>query len=205
MLLLPSLAAAATLTAGSSGYSTIADAVAAASDGDTIQIEAGTWSEVLDPDGKDLTFRGKDGTTYSTYVSASGPWCAYVYGGETVTFDSITFTGCGHGIAGAYSDITVTNSVFEYGSCAYGCGLDLTAGSLTISDTVFESNTSAGYYGGSIFLEQGTELSISNSTFSGGSAGSGGEIALSNVGDVTLSGVEGSGGSATGDGGFLWM
>ena len=75
-LLSPS-AFAATLTVGSSGdYTNIQDAIDAASDGDTISVEAGTYSETLSVT-KDIAIvgAGSDSTTLSadgTGVSWSG-------------------------------------------------------------------------------------------------------------------------------------
>ena len=57
-------ASAATLNVGSGAtYSSIGSAVAAASDGDTIQVAAGTYAESVDLAGKDLEIVGAGSTT----------------------------------------------------------------------------------------------------------------------------------------------
>ncbi|MED5372031.1 MAG: MopE-related protein [Myxococcota bacterium] len=68
MLLLFAIPAyAATLTVGSGGtYSTISQAVAAASDGDVIEVSAGTFAESVDLAGKDVDIQGSGSTTIIT-------------------------------------------------------------------------------------------------------------------------------------------
>ena len=58
LLLLSAPSTAATLTVGSTGYTSIQEAVDVAADGDTIIVEAGTYVECVDLGGRDLTLPG---------------------------------------------------------------------------------------------------------------------------------------------------
>src|SRR5688500_7207931 len=94
MLLLANFAQAATLTVGPSGtYATVAEAEAAAVDGDEIVLEAGTWTEDLDPRGLDLTYSGPG----ATIAGATGDPCLDV-GAGSVTVRDLTFDGCSRAI-----------------------------------------------------------------------------------------------------------
>ena len=71
-LFLRPTAIAATLSVGSGGtYSTISNAIAAASDGDTIEVGPGTYSEAIDFNGKAISIQSTDGAA-STIIAGNG-------------------------------------------------------------------------------------------------------------------------------------
>jgi outer membrane protein OmpA-like peptidoglycan-associated protein len=94
LLLLVNSALAATLTVGGSGtYSTINGAIAAASDGDTISVAAGTYNEAVDLSGMDLDIVGA-GTGSTTITVPSNRSYAFRWDdGEAGTLTDVTIVG----------------------------------------------------------------------------------------------------------------
>ena len=115
----------------------------------------------------------------------------YDYGGALYLYDAgaLTITGS-----------TFANNVLDY---YYGGAIfDETSGELTVSGSTFDSNASGGYdgYGGAIETD-GTDLSVSGSTFEGNIANYGGAIyvygssatAVESITTSTFSNNKGSG------------
>ena len=77
---------------GSEEYTTISDAIAEASSGDTITIYAGTYAETIDPGGLDLTIQAYSGDDVVIDGEATRR-CVECDSGETsaMTFSELTF------------------------------------------------------------------------------------------------------------------
>ncbi len=186
LLLLAGRAAAATLTVGpGASYATIGDAEAAASDGDTLQIAAGVYFELLDPRGKDLTYTSSAGAT----ISAVDP-CLQVWNGETVVVSGLTFDACSHAIVvSGSSAVTVEDTTFANNSCGVGCAVYAEdSATVTVTGATFSSNA-ASDHGGSIYAADTADVAVTDSAFAGGSATYGGEIAFVGTGTLTLTDV----------------
>ena len=108
-LMSSSLAATRTVDPGSTtAYATVQDAVDASASGDTIDVVAGTYTECIDLDGKDLTITGS-GSGTATLDGGGG--CAFVLtaeGGEALTLSGFTIENAG--ARGLYSDVTSMTS-----------------------------------------------------------------------------------------------
>lgn len=156
--------AATTYTVCASGcdYTTIQAAISAASSGDIISIEAGTYSESDIDVNQNLTIQGQGAT--STIVDGGGSGTVFTIDANfTVTLQSMTIQN-GYAIndgGGIYND----------------------GGTVTLSQSTLLGN-SAGGIGGGIFNASASMLTISQSTLSGNSATDGGGIF--NDGTVTL-------------------
>jgi predicted outer membrane repeat protein len=153
----PAPSHAATLTVGPGGgngacasptYADIQAAVDAATDNDVILICPGSYSltETITSFNKDLTFIGGGADATILTRSTSGRIMSLA-GDGVITVEGLTFTG---------------------GEVGDGGAALVSAGPLTIVDSVFSSNTSTGNNGGAVFAN--SDLSISGSTFSGNSA-----------------------------------
>ncbi len=116
-------------------HPSIQDAIDAASSGDTICVEAGTWYETLDFSGKDLLLIGAYGAAVTT-IDADGP-------GPVVSFVS------GEGPDAELRGFAITGGVCsEYGcNSSYGGGLYIVGASPTLRSVVVEGNEVYGYYG----------------------------------------------------------
>lgn len=87
--------------------------------------------------------------------------------------------------AGFFNSVTVTNSIFETNTAAGGAGGAIRAGSVSATGSTFTSNTATDLGGGAIYAAYGA-LSISGCTFTSNAAGSsGGGAILSNLNNAT--------------------
>ena len=191
----PSLAA--TITVSSSGsYTTIQSAVSAASDGDTISISAGTYSECVDLSGRDLILVGV--STASTIVDGGG--CSAgafsMTSGETVEISALTITNSSYPAVVVESSVLTLEDVLieSSGSVTYGRdGGAIYADNsyVEVIDSTLDAN--GGYYGGAISLQSASALVVDGATFSDNSAQFGGGIALEDgsSADITNTTFEG--------------
>ena len=218
LLLLVSPSNAATLTVGSTGsYSTIQSAVNAASSGDTITIEAGTYSEDVDTDGKNLTLIGAGPN--KVIIDATGNDSAVtVNQGETVRLEGIALTGSAQGVnvvgstftandldiygmtgdsagggfllsEGANVDVsdTLVRGI-KVGNNAYGGAVFASDSSATFTDCIFKNNKS--YQGGAIYLVNSILELTDSSVWGNDSTLKGGGLQLRQGSDATLLRVE---------------
>lgn len=184
LLLGASPALAATLTVDPSGgadHVTIGAAVAVASDGDTIEVAAGTYTEAIDFDGKDIEIVGTSGAA-STVLDAGGAssYAVIANSGESVLATLEGFTIRNSGQQGAYvgsSGLSLVNVIFEdLGSSSdSGGAIQSWYGRLALDGCSFDGNTAA--YGGHIYAHAGT-LKVQDSQLSGGTASYGGGLYL---------------------------
>ncbi len=164
---MPSLAA--TITVSSSGsYTTIQSAVSAASDGDTISISAGTYSECVDLSGRDLVLVGV--STASTIVDGGG--CSAgafsMTSGETAEISALTITNSSYPAVVVESSILTLEDVLieSSGSVTYGRdGGAIYADNsyVEVIDSTLDPN--GGYYGGAISLQSASALVVDGATF----------------------------------------
>ena len=115
-----SSAAAATLEVGSDKqYTRIADAIAAASSGDTIRVQAGVYENEYATITKDLTIQGVGGFAHFKTTSLIPNGKGVFITRANVTFSNIEFSGAtvndrnGAGIRQETGNLTVVNSYFH--------------------------------------------------------------------------------------------
>lgn len=167
-LLIPVAAGAQTVLVvdpgGGGDYTTIQAAIVAAQSGDTVQINAGTYTESLTID-KDLTLQGAGRATTTLDIGGvfnitSG--AVLIDSGVEVTISGLTITG---------------------GNTSRGGGI-LNRGRLVLEDSHVVDND-ASSTGGGLYNEENAVVTIENSTFSGNDSRNGGHH-IANAGDLTL-------------------
>lgn len=133
-------------------YATIGAAVAAASDGDLINVSPGTYTENVIVD-KAVTIRGVQGADATTVTAAStgDDDCVFVVTSSDVTISGFTISGAtgmwgagvwidgydyasGNGFTAAISDVTVSKCVIENNTM--GVGIDLADNSMIVNNTI---------------------------------------------------------------------
>ncbi len=164
-------ARAGTLTVSTSGkgdYTSIQAAIDESSDGDTITVEAGTYTESLDFDGKDVAVSSTEGSS-TTFLAGTGEYAVRFDSGETA---NAVFTGftlesgpTAGGIHIRESGPTITDVVVDrLGSGTdNGGGVDVLGGTPTLTDCTFDSTL--GEYGGAIYVGDGAVVTIQNAWF----------------------------------------
>ena len=165
-------------------FTTVNNAVVAASDGDTIIIVGAINQTGQVGVGKSISFVGQ---TNATITGAGARMYVINAAGKTISFTNITF-----------QDATTTNP---------GAVITITQSSdLTLTDCVFKNNVST-VNGGTILAGGTGVLTITNSLFDGNSANRGGAIAITTVGrQLIITGSTFVNNSATGlDGGALYL
>jgi len=140
----------------SAAYATIQDAIDAASDGDIIEIVAGTFTECIDTGGLDLSLMGAGAS--STIIDGAGACtdAVSIVSGETVSLEELSVANAG------YRAIKVDSSVVAL----VGVSVD---GAGTTSGATLPSG------GGALYAES-AEVSIEASSFSANRGDSGGAI-----------------------------
>jgi hypothetical protein len=193
-------ASAATLRVCPSGcsFTTIAGALAAAANGDTIGIAAGTYVGGFTVD-KNVTLRG-EGADQTTITG--GGRVVTVASGVSATIASLTITGgdsfFGGGI-GNSGTLTLTESTVSGNTAFFGGGiLNFNGGTLTLKESSVSGNT--GVVGGGV-VNFGT-LTLKESAVSGNAADDGGGI-FNFGGTVTLKESTVSGNTASNFGGGI--
>jgi len=174
----------ATLTVGSGGYATIQEAITAASDGDTINVEAGTYTEtgqiVIN---KNLTIIGAGSSStiikpsVDTGNSGDSRGWFLVNLGKSFTLKNVTLDGSGHKIYQGIRSLgtvniqnnIIKNILYEPSGSAYG-GMGIAvmgSGSSNILDNTF---TNIGRIGVIVF-GSGTQAQVKGNTYTGKGAG----------------------------------
>lgn len=175
---------AATFTVGTSGAAThgsIAAALAAASPGDTVRVEAGTWAESVDFQGKGVTLVAVEGPERTVIDPGGAAWVAVYLGngeGPDAVLDGFTVRNAGQrGVWAWGASPTLRNLVIEGTGTpeASGGALVLGYGSPLVQDVVLRDNT--GWSGGHAYLE-GAAATFERVTMSGGWAYYGGAAIL---------------------------
>ncbi|MFH1464685.1 MAG: MopE-related protein [Pseudomonadota bacterium] len=141
-------------------HATIQDAIDTSSDGDVVCVAAGTYSETITFDGRDITVEGLDGSA-ATIIDGGGD-------GPVVTFDD------GETADAVLRGFTLTNGYAEDGGGLYAVYADP-----TLEDLVLTGNESTGHGGGGYlyFCDSViSDLEVSSNT----AAGSGGGLYVRN-------------------------
>ncbi|MCP4809312.1 MAG: hypothetical protein GY913_11960 [Proteobacteria bacterium] len=199
MLLLLAQAQAATIVVAPSGghHTTIQAAFDAANSGDTIQVSAGTWTGGLVLTGKSVTLASDEGLEATTLDGAGAARLLDVQDGS-LTLKGFTLTN-DDGAGVLLEDATLEGSdlVFDnmgtddedgsYFPQDYGGSILANGSAVYLARVVFSGGVAED--GAHIAGYSTSTLSVSDSTFEGGRAISGGSIYWSG-GDVTLSGTE---------------
>jgi predicted outer membrane repeat protein len=187
-LLLPTSAWSATLTVGASGtYSTISDAIGAASSGDTIEVSAGTYNEMIRVQDLELEIIGVDGAD-STLISSGSSPALVVGNSSSFTVSGFTLSATGERgfeiteSTGELSDLSVNgHSVFSNGA-----GGIIEDSEVDIADCSFDDNNANSYDGGNLYI-RGSEVNVSTSSFSSGAATYGAGLYIGGTSVVTVS------------------
>ena len=154
----PGLARAATLIVDDSGgqdYTRIQSAVDAASNGDTIRVYAGTYSETVSIDGLSLTLTGAGSGSVEVTAGGSGAALA-IDGVGTVVVSGLTLTAGERGLTVRQSTVSFDDVVIEANSTAgNGGGVGIFEGAeVTMTDCVVASNeASSVYHGGGVYVD----------------------------------------------------
>ena len=201
------------------------DALAAATDGDTINFSVTTPATITLTSGQlvvgnSVAISGPGADQLSVNGNAAS-LVFYINSGLTVTISGLTITNGsadnGSGIYNDHSNLTVSSSTVSDNSASYGGGIfndggfdGLSFASLTINTSTVSGN-SASVIGGGIlnFGPDGiVDLTINNSTVSGNLATSGGDgggiynDGFDGLADLTINNSTVSGNSATSGGGI---
>jgi predicted outer membrane repeat protein len=186
---------------GSGDHTTVQAAIDAASDGDRIEVGAGTYVEDVDLGGKSLAFVAVDGAAVTVLAPASAPSLVEI-GAGSVSFSDFTVQGPGRAFDVSGGDLVLSGLVLEAlgDASTDGGALRLSGGSLSLDACTLDANVGA--YGGHVYVSGG-DLSASETTFSGGVAGWGGALAVSG-GTVALDAVTFTENGAGAHGGAVW-
>jgi len=180
---------------GSGDFTTIQAALAAASDGDQILVQPGTYIENVDFLGKDLVLRSTTGPASTIIDGSAGPpgaaSCVRFTAGESAAavLEGFTLTGgtgsiyrgrledgvedvhAGGGLYCRTASPTIRDCVIAENTAEYAAGMLVAAGNPQVIQCLFASNA-AGNYGGGIAGPMASPL-IQDCVFEGNSAGYG--------------------------------
>ncbi len=199
----PAATAATLLVPGD--FATIQAAIDAAVDGDTIDVAAGTYLEVIDFLGKDIHVRAISGPDMTTIDAESADAVVRFANGEPSTAILEGFTiangqtgflapGNGGGIAIEGASPTVRgNHIIDNVTPWFGAGIYVNGGAPTIEDNTIESN---GFFcliadapcglGAGIYVEEATVLLVGNRFYSNVAPSQGGAVFTGTNANVTL-------------------
>jgi hypothetical protein len=152
-------------------YATIQGAIDGASIGDTVQVAAGTYTENINFNGKNISVIGAGpdlsiidgGGSGSVVTCDSGETSTTVLDGFTITNGSTNYGG---GMYNNSSSPTVTNCTFsgnsaENGSDNYGGGMcNISSSSPTVTNCTFSSNTAT--WGGGMYNAYYSSPTVTN-------------------------------------------
>ncbi|WP_292471328.1 NosD domain-containing protein [Methanolobus sp.] len=154
---------AATITVDDSGgadYTSIQDAVNAATAGDTILVSQGTYNENVDVN-KQVTITSKDGAQVTNVVAATGNDHVFDVSADGVTIEGINVRGAtGRLKAGIYIDSdnnTLSNNIVS--DSVYGIFLYISNNNMLNGNTLDETSTG-------LFLSRATSNTMSNNIIS---------------------------------------
>jgi predicted outer membrane repeat protein len=146
-----------------SAYATVQDAIDAASNGDVVELCAGTFTEQLEITGKILTLRSVSGAD-GTIVDADGLGRALnITADAIVTVQGLTFrngsdaNGRGGNIQCDRSNLLLRDSVLEAGEAERGGGLGMSGCTGRLLDNTFRDNQ-ATERGGGLYVEGTVDL-----------------------------------------------
>lgn len=176
-------------------------ALAAASEGDVVQLGPGTWFTSLTLD-RNITLAG--GGCDQTIVYADGAASAMSATAGTVA--SLTLAGGEADLGGGLrieGDVVAHDVCIEGNSAVRGGGIAVISGSLLMTDSVVERNT-ASERGGGLHVDRSATADLLRVQFTDNRAANGGHLALGSS-TVTLRNSVLRGGEASGDGGAIYQ
>ena len=169
-----SAAQAATLTVGSSGYSTIQDAINASSSGDEILVDAGFYYECLSIGAGTLSIEAVGTVTLDSSACAAGMGLT---SGASVSILDLNLSGSGlvadvaSGASLTLDGVAIANSGPSSPGPSTQGGVLNVSGSLLVTNSTFTNNN--GGLGGVIYTDGGS-VTLQSSTFSSNSSQKGG-------------------------------
>ncbi|MEY3210050.1 MAG: hypothetical protein RIT28_531 [Pseudomonadota bacterium] len=192
---------------GAGDFVGVQSAIDAASDGDRVLVEPGTYPGGIDLRGKDIALISTSGPTVTMIDSMDTPDESTILAisGEPLTarIEGFTLTG-GHGtqnqwVAGnAWSGagVYIAQSALSIDGCfirrnlarhsgqSIGGGVVVIDGELNVTDTMFAGNM--GYYGGGAIAALASEVLVDGSTFRENSSARGGAMFVAEGSDVIV-------------------
>jgi len=189
--LLALTASAATLTVPGD-YRDVPTAIDAAAAGDTIEVDGGTWRDVVSVT-KDLTIVGVTGSTTTTLSATGFDDVLTIDSGAVVVLEgfSIDPSPAGRAVDVTDGELTLRDIVVRGNSVVDrpGAALRVRPGStLTVEDSILDNNTASNQPGGHVHAEDAT-LVLRRTLLQGGSADEGGAVWASGT-RVTLEDCE---------------
>ena len=193
-LLLLETALGATWTVNASGGSDfvyIQNAINASSDGDRIEVSAGTYAEALDLGGKDLDIVGVDGAASTTITPPSGEVGVTFDQGEAGIFEGFTIVPSSARAFHLETASPVITDIEIQGGGVLGTidgGAVYVSGGAPSFDTI-DISSSEGRKGGAFYLVDQAIVSVSNVSVDSSSATWGGAFYVDDV-NLSLDTVE---------------
>ncbi len=192
-------------------YATIQGAIDASVSGDAILVDSGTYSEIIDFLGKDITVTGVNGAS-NTIIdgsSTTGSVVSFITGeAATVVLDGFTIQGGvaanGPGVIIIASFPTIRNCLVTGNqSTSNGGAIFVDAGRIQLENVVIEANISANA-GGALYMRD-SGGSITGGSMLNNLAVNGGAIYVkSGASELALSGVTIQGNSVSASGGGVF-
>ncbi len=209
LLALLQTAQAATITVGAGGsydWSSVQDAIDAASDGDVISVATGTYTESLDTNGKAITIQSSGSTSRTVLAAPGSEPVITVDAGESAAFEGFTLqTSGGRAIYVADSSPGFVDLVIDSSgsrSSGQGGAVYVTGGAPSFEQIELIDNRAA--YGGDFFVTDNADVLITDTTIVGSEATYGGSFYVENA-DVTLISVSAEDTRSTNSGGFAYL
>ena len=204
LLALSSPSLAATLEVGTA-YATIAAAVSAAVDGDSIHVPAGTWPESVNITGKAITLYG-DGAGVTIISPGTKNDVVTMSTRRAATLRDLTLAPAGgRGIAVTDGQLAVSAVTIDGGgaSTSRGGGIYVDGGDLDLEDVVITASTAA--YGAHVYATGGASVVATGLSLTGGTATYGGGLYADDGSTLDLADVVASAPYATSHGGFAYL
>ena len=161
----------ATLTVGAGKtYATLSAAIGASAAGDTILIDAGTYTDDFAYIGHDLTIQGVGGLAKLQAVSAPPNGKAILTTNANVTIDHLEFTGArvadnnGAGIRYEGGSLAITRSWFHHNQNGI-LAASAPGGTISIDHSEFDHNGNSDGYTHNTYVNDIARLTIANSYF----------------------------------------
>jgi hypothetical protein len=161
----------ATLTVGTDGqFATLAAAIAASHDGDTLQVQAGTYANDFAVINTRITIEGVGGMVDLVATQAPPNGKAILVTNTDVTIENVVFSGCGvpdgngAGIRYQGGNLVLRNDLFQDNQNGLLAAPD-PSGSITIDQCEFAHNGSGTGYTHNLYVNEVGTLTITDSYF----------------------------------------
>lgn len=142
---------------GKNGYATLAAAISAAGDGDTITLSDGTHTMPSSVNNKNITITGSQNAIIETLTAVGANGSTILFNGVTIVYDNDNYEGLQHSTKNVYNNCTIKGTMFlyaptvEFNNCTFERYDDTTeynvwtygASSVSFTDCVFNTNGKA--------------------------------------------------------------